>query len=279
MKLRSAVLVVLALALASPAAAQQMDWKGHMRKVLDAWETLDVTKPAPFYAKEPTRTFFDIAPMKYTGWSAYAAGVQKVFVDTVQSAKFTLNDDVQVQQSGKSAWGTATFKIDMVSKAGTRESAEGRWTVVFEKVGKDWLIVHEHVSFPAPEPPSGPQSLYKRVGGYDAIAAVVDDFLGRLAGDAQLKRFFVGTSADSLKRIRQLVVEQICSAAGGPCIYIGRTMRASHDGLNITEADWNSAVKHLVATLDKFKVPEKEKGELIGAVASLKPDIVIAPKR
>lgn len=122
-------------------------------------------------------------------------------------------------------------------------------------------------------------SLYKRLGGYDAIAAVVDDFIGRLLADKQLSRFFTGVSTDSKKRIRQLVVDQICAATGGPCIYLGRSMKASHEGLGITESDWQAAVGDLVATLDKFKVPEKEKNELLGAVSALKPDIVAPPAK
>jgi hemoglobin len=117
------------------------------------------------------------------------------------------------------------------------------------------------------------------IGGYDAIAGVTDDFIGRLVADKQLGRFFGGVSDDSKKRIRQLVVDQICAATGGPCIYIGRSMKASHEGLGITEADWQLAVGHLVATLDKFKVPQKEKDELLAAVSSLKPDIVTSPKK
>src|SRR5713226_3757618 len=105
--------------------------------------------------------------------------------------------------------------------------------------------------------------LYKRLGGYDAIAAVSDDFIGRLANDKQLSRFLVGLSADSKKRLRQLVVDQLCEATGGPCIYLGRSMKASHAGLGVTESDWQATVKHLVATLDKFSVPEKEKSELL----------------
>jgi len=69
------------------------------------------------------------------------------------------------------------------------------------------------------------KSLYARLGGYDAIAAVSDEFVGRLAGDPQLGKFFVGHSQDSLRRIRQLVVDQLCEATGGPCYYIGRDMR------------------------------------------------------
>jgi len=116
--------------------------------------------------------------------------------------------------------------------------------------------------------------LYKRLGGYDEIAAVSDDFIGRLGADKQLGRFLVGLSTDSQKRLRQLVVDQLCEATGGPCIYIGRSMKTSHAGLGITESDWDLTVKHLVASLDKFKVPEKEKNELLAIASSLKPDIV-----
>jgi hemoglobin len=118
------------------------------------------------------------------------------------------------------------------------------------------------------------KSLYQRLGGYDAIAAVTDDFIGRLAGDPQLKHFFGGVSTDSQKKLRQHVVDFLCSATGGPCIYTGRDMKTSHAGLGITDADWDVSVKHLVATLDKFKVPEKEKGEVLGAISGLKGDIV-----
>ena len=117
-------------------------------------------------------------------------------------------------------------------------------------------------------------SLYKRLGGYDAIAAVVDDFIGRLATDPELGRFFVGHSTDSLKRIRQLVVDQICEATGGPCYYTGRTMKESHAGMKLTSAQWDKGVQHLTATLDKFKVGAKEKQEVLAAIGSLKGDIV-----
>jgi hemoglobin len=117
-------------------------------------------------------------------------------------------------------------------------------------------------------------SLYKRLGGYDAIAAVTDDFLGRLIKDEKLGKFFNGVSLDSQKRIRQLVLDQLCAATGGPCLYIGRSMRTVHEGLGITEADWDIAVKHLGATLDKFKVGKAEKDDLVKALAGLKKDIV-----
>lgn len=129
------------------------------------------------------------------------------------------------------------------------------------------------VSVPGAQAQGG-DSLYKRLGGYDAIAAVTDDFIGKLVTDKKLGRFFTGASEDSKKRIRQLVVDQLCAATGGPCIYIGRDMKTSHRGLAITNDDWNIAVKHLVDTLNKFKVPQKEQQELAAALDGLKADIV-----
>ena len=118
------------------------------------------------------------------------------------------------------------------------------------------------------------KSLYQRLGGYDALAAVVDDFVVRLVTDKQFERFFAGHSDDSKKKIRQHILDQFCAATGGPCVYIGREMKTSHSGLGITNAQWDAAAKHLVGSLDKFKVPEKEKGEVLAFVTSLKKDIV-----
>lgn len=96
----------------------------------------------------------------------------------------------------------------------------------------------------------------------------------RLATDPQLGRFFQGHSVSSVKKIRQLVVDQLCEATGGPCYYTGRDMKTAHAGMGISEADWDASVKHLVATLDKFKVSEKEKNEVLGAISTMKDQIV-----
>jgi hemoglobin len=120
----------------------------------------------------------------------------------------------------------------------------------------------------------GEKTLYQRLGGYDALAAVTDDFIGRLATDPTESRFFQGLSTDSKQRIRQHIVDFLCQATGGPCVYKGRDMKTTHAGLGITQADWDISVKLLVATLDKFKVPEKEKTDVLNAVSGLKKDIV-----
>jgi hemoglobin len=117
-------------------------------------------------------------------------------------------------------------------------------------------------------------SLYKRIGGYDAIVAVTDDFLGRLVNEPLIAPFFTGHSQNTIGKLRMLVIEQVCAAAGGPCIYTGRDMKTAHKGLGVTEEQWNASVRHFTAALEKFNVPAKEKSELLGVIGSLKSDIV-----
>jgi len=118
------------------------------------------------------------------------------------------------------------------------------------------------------------ESLYKRLGGYDAIAAVTDDFIVRLATNKDLSRFFVGLSDDSKGKVRAHIIDLVCVKTGGPCTYTGRDMKTSHKGLAITENDWNTMAKLFVETLNKFKVPQKEQDELLAIVATTKKDIV-----
>jgi hemoglobin len=115
------------------------------------------------------------------------------------------------------------------------------------------------------------KSLYERLGGKDAITAVVDDFVGNVAADKRINGFFAKANIPNLKRN---LVDQICQATGGPCTYTGKDMKTAHKGMGITDADFNALVEDLKKSLDKFKVPDKEQGELLGALASLKPQIV-----
>lgn len=118
-------------------------------------------------------------------------------------------------------------------------------------------------------------SLYTRLGGYDAIAAVVDMLLERMRGDAQLARFWTSPrSVDTNRRERQLAVDFIAAATGGPTFYLGRDMRTSHAGMGITQSDYQALVRHTVAILDGFKVPAREKGEVVAFLATLEPEIV-----
>jgi hemoglobin len=116
-----------------------------------------------------------------------------------------------------------------------------------------------------------PASLYQRLGGQPAIHAVVNDFIGNVAADTRINRFFAKTDIPHLKNMLE---QQLCAATGGPCVYQGRDMKTTHSGMNVTEADFNYLVADLVMSLDKFKVPATEKGELLGALGGMKNDIV-----
>ena len=118
------------------------------------------------------------------------------------------------------------------------------------------------------------QSLYARLGGYDAIAAVCDDLLSRLMSDSQLGRFWANRGADGIRREKQLLVDYLCASAGGPLYYTGRDMAMSHKGMGITKGDWDRFLGHLRATLDKFKVPDDERRDDLAFVESTKADIV-----
>jgi ketosteroid isomerase-like protein len=132
-------------------AAASYDFKSLMQRIWAAWETLDPSKAAPFYSKGADRVFFDIAPLKYTGWPDYAQGVTKVLADYT-AAKFALGQDAQAHRRGNFAWGTATWHGELTKKNGGTDTMDGRWTVLWEKRGGDWLIVHEHVSVPLSPP-------------------------------------------------------------------------------------------------------------------------------
>jgi hemoglobin len=126
----------------------------------------------------------------------------------------------------------------------------------------------------------GAKSLYERLGGEAAITAVVDDFVGRAAANPKVNFTRKGTSAEwnpsaeNVARLKKHLVQFISMATGGPNKYEGRAMKPTHAGMGITEAEFRALAGDLIASLDKFKVPQKEKDELITIVASTKKDIV-----
>lgn len=124
---------------------------------------------------------------------------------------------------------------------------------------------------PAAEPA---KSLYVRLGEKGAIEAVIDDFLGRVSQDERINS---GFAVGDVPRLRQRLVELVCAATGGPCVYSGRDMTTAHAGMKITNAQFDALVGHLVASLDKFKVPAQEKNELLGLLGPMRSQIVEEP--
>ena len=114
-------------------------------------------------------------------------------------------------------------------------------------------------------------SLYDRLGGKGAITAVVDDFVGNVAGDERINARFANTDIPKLKRN---LVDQVCAATGGPCTYSGKDMKTAHTGMRIQDTEFGALVEDLIKSLNKFKVGKKEQDELLGALGGMKKDIV-----
>jgi hemoglobin len=130
------------------------------------------------------------------------------------------------------------------------------------------------MSNPAEMDQTPSRTLYERLGGYDVIARVIDDLFARLRSDPLFERFGSGRSLDSHHRARQLLVDQICALAGGPCFYIGRDMKTSHAGLRITEAEWDANMRHSEAALHTMRIAEPEKAKFLALFTRYSQDIV-----
>ncbi len=115
------------------------------------------------------------------------------------------------------------------------------------------------------------RSLYERLGGMDAINAVVDAFRDRVASDDRINQKFAKTD---MSRLKKMLVDQVCEASGGPCTYTGRTMKEAHAEMKVTSSEFDALVEDLVTTLDHFKVGKSEQSELLAVLGPLKVDIV-----
>lgn len=124
--------------------------------------------------------------------------------------------------------------------------------------------------------------LWDRLGGEPAVTAVVDDFVGRAAGDTKVNFFRKNVagypewkpSGEQVATLKRRLVEFISVASGGPLKYSGKDMKTSHAGMKVSKAEFDAIAADLSASLDKFKVPAKEKGELMAAVAGTAKDII-----
>jgi hemoglobin len=113
--------------------------------------------------------------------------------------------------------------------------------------------------------------LYERLGGLDAISAVIDAFVARCADDSRINRKF---ERSDIPRLKKMLVDQVCEATGGPCTYTGRDMKETHEGMGVTAGEFDALVEDLLATLEEFGVPETERNELLAVLGPMRDAIV-----
>lgn len=138
-----------------------------------------------------------------------------------------------------------------------------------------WMILIAAISHGAAQPP--PKSLYERIGRYDAIARIADEYLKGIRADPKFARFS-GRSADSLRRAKQLLKDQLCAMTGGPCTYEGRDMAVVHGGLKIDAAEWSANMRYMAEALDKTGIAGQEKREFLTLIEALRKDIAQTAK-
>lgn len=122
--------------------------------------------------------------------------------------------------------------------------------------------------------PQPRKSLYERLGGYDVIAAFMTDYIMRIRADPNFARFSGGRGADKKKRDLQLNIDYMCKATGSSNYYLGRDMKTSHAGLGITGDEWEANMRYMAEALDKYRIPQREKQEVLALVAGMKREIV-----
>jgi hemoglobin len=136
-----------------------------------------------------------------------------------------------------------------------------------------WFLVAVTVSVIVSAQDQPDTTLYERLGRYDGIARIADDYLKGVRADPQLARF-IGRSTDSLVRARQLLKDQLCALTGGPCVYVGRDMKTAHGGLGITESDWALNMKYMATALDKAHSAERDKNQMLALIETFRKQIV-----
>ena len=131
--------------------------------------------------------------------------------------------------------------------------------------------------------PAAPASLYDRLGGLPAVSAVVDQFITNVVTEtmttnSNLKRTFnpLVQSGDAYRvaSLRNHLIDQIGQAAGGPLAYKGKTMQVAHQGMNITDVEFNALITELGKAMTTKGVPAAQQAELVTILSPLKPTIV-----
>ncbi len=121
-----------------------------------------------------------------------------------------------------------------------------------------------------------PATLFDRLGGKSAIATVIDGFVANVAADARINKRFSRVAGDTaaMRQFKAKLVDQVCQGSGGPCTYTGLDMKKAHEGMALTDADFDALVEDLVKALDAAAVPQKEKDELLGVLGPMRADMV-----
>ena len=120
-------------------------------------------------------------------------------------------------------------------------------------------------------PATPDDSLFRALGGLPVIERVVQDFMDNMLADARIRHTFDNSN---VKRVREKLVEQFCQLSGGGCVYTGDPMREVHQGLKLSNADFNALVEDLQLAMDKNGIPSRTQNRLLALLAPMQRDTV-----
>lgn len=280
MKLRKLIVLVVCL-LIIPATMGARDRSKRIidenkavdQQLVQALLKMDVDAVMATYWKSPSLVVISADGSVQKGWDS-AQNALAGFFAGIQAWEL-IDHQIEYRVTGDLLIALASATTRVLRKDGVVEEGKLTDTYIRQKIGKQWVTIYEHISFVVPEKgPEPTDSLYKRVGGYDTIATLVDDLFNRMATDSQLSPFVRGVSEAHFRKIRQLTTELLCEMFGGPCVYTGTDLDIAHAGLGIKDADWEHFTELLDDSLDQLKLPEKERNEVRAMIAGLRSVIV-----
>lgn len=114
-------------------------------------------------------------------------------------------------------------------------------------------------------------TLYRALGGEQAIAVIVENFILEIARDERIIDHF---EVSNVQRFRVMMNEHLCMVADGPCRYTGDSMVDTHAGMGVTEADFNAIVENMMAAMDKAGIPLGPQNRLLARLATFRGEII-----
>jgi len=129
-----------------------------------------------------------------------------------------------------------------------------------------------------PPPPPPKKSLFDRLGGKDAIKAVVDNFVKKAAADKKATAFFK-TTGKKMDTFKEAFINQICKDTGGDCTSTGNALVEAHKGAKTTDEQFDAVIADLKATLAELKVGDEEQGDLVALLEPMRAEIVTVKKK
>ncbi|MFQ5549449.1 MAG: DUF4440 domain-containing protein [Woeseia sp.] len=183
----------------------------------------------------------------------------------------------EIKDTEAYAHGDVGYKVGTytISDADGATVDEGKYVEIWRYIDGTWQMHRDifnsnlPLSAPESEADSKQKTLYQRLGGYDVVAAILDNWGPRVFDDPELSLFLADIDEEMGTKGRELALDLLCDLTGGPCVYTGRDVKMVHTRVGITDEHWQSVLEYMEQTLDELNIADDEKTDFIAIIASL----------